>query len=142
MWITTTAGFYSAVQEVGDASMLSVRTRDHESIQALKDGIETLCGTDVDIRAREGTDYPYRAKVSREDFAQWVAFEIREYVTYSNFKNKVKEYRGEKWAHALNKVWVNMIDITDEEMLDHGYAGSKFPVNPHYADYRDEEWRR
>lgn len=141
MWITTTAGFYSAVQVAGDPAHLSVRTRDLDSIRMLKDGIETLTGVEVVIREREGTDYPYRVTVSRDHFAQWVAFEIQEYITYTNFKNKVHDVLGSKWSDTLNKVWVNMLDVTDDNMKDHGYAGSAFPVNPHYADYRDEEYR-
>ena len=143
MWITTTAGFYSAVEARGDSNTLVVRTRDRQSAQSLVDGVETLTGHEAVIVEREGTDYPYRVSVSREDFALWAAMEIRQYVTYHNFKSAVKETRGEKWASALAKVWGAMLDVTDPWMRDHGYYGGsaseKTFGNPHYANYKDED---
>jgi hypothetical protein len=143
MWIMTTGGFYSAVQESKDAGLLSVRTRDRESAQTAVDTIEMLLGEVCEIRAGEGTDYPYRFTVSREHFAQWLAHEVSEYLTYTNFKSAAKESRGEDWEKALMQVWVSMMKVTDPEMRDHGYYGTIYGnTNPHYADYSDEddEW--
>lgn len=144
MWLTTTAGFFSAVQDRTDPDRLVVRTRDRESAQALVDGVETLCGEAVSITEREGTDYPYRVYVSRENYALWVSFEVRQYVTYHNFKDAVKETRGAKWASALAKVWGAMLEVTDPWMRDHGYYGGSSSKadrtfgNPHYGDYSQD----
>lgn len=140
MWITTTGGFYSAVQDKQDADILSIRTRDKKSaeiaVASIKEWFEEVCV----IREGEGTDYPYRFRVSRENFSHWVARETMEYLNYTNFKSAAKESRGEVWEIALMGVWKDMMLVTDPEMQDHGYYdtiyGSK--TNPHYADY--DEW--
>lgn len=113
MWITTTAGFYSAVKDYDHENALLVRTRDRESAQVLVDAVATLCGHDVTIREGEGTDYPYRVTVEREDFALWLADEARNYVDYSNFKYAAVQSRGKKWGDALLDVWVAMQKVTD-----------------------------
>lgn len=139
MWITTTAGFYSAVQDKQDADVLSVRTRDRESAQIAIDSLEMWFGEVCTIREGEGTDYPYRFNVSRENFSQWAAQEIREYLNYTNFKSAVKDSRGEDWESALMDVWVDMMQVTDPAMRGHGYYGTIFnKENPHYADYSED----
>lgn len=138
MWITTTAGFYSAVQDKQDESILSIRTRDRESAQIAVDSIEMWFGETCVIREGEGTDYPYRFSVSRENFAQWAAQEIQEYLNYTNFKLAVKSSRGEDWEDALMDVWIAMMKVTDRKMRKHGYYDTIFgKKNPHYADYSD-----
>jgi hypothetical protein len=140
MWIMTTAGFYSAVQDKQDTSLLSVRTRDRESAQIAVDSLEMWFGEVCEVRTGEGTDYPYRFTVKRENFAQWAAQEIMEYLNYTNFKSAAKSSRGEDWESALMNVWVAMMAVTDEEMQDHGYYGTIYgKTNPHYADYSDLE---
>lgn len=136
MWIMTSAGFYSAVQDKNDADTLSVRTRDRESAQIAVDSLEMWFGESCVIREGEGTDYPYRFSVSRANFAQWAAQEIAEYINYTNFKSAAKASRGEDWEDALMDVWLAMMKVTDPEMKNHGYYGTIFNrENPHYADY-------
>lgn len=127
MWITTTGGFYSAVQKDKNApDVLTVRTRDYQSATTAADTLEMQFGEKVEIVTGEGTDYPYRFDVSRENFALWLASEARDYVRYSNFKDEVKASRGKNWANALMDVWSAMHAITDKEGQKHGYYATIF----------------
>lgn len=127
MWIMTTGGFYSAVQkDAGAPDVLTVRTRDKESAQTAVDTIEMQFGEHCPITTGEGTDYPYRFDVSRENFALWLSAEARDYVRYSNFKDEVKRSRGKAWANALMEVWSAMHAITDKEGQKHGYYATIF----------------
>lgn len=121
MWITTTGGFYSAVQDKQDESILSVRTRDKESAEIAVASIKEWFGEVCVVREGEGTDYPYRFRVSRANFSQWVARETMEYLNYTNFKSAVKDSRGEDWSDALMDVWMAMMKVTDPAMHSHGY---------------------
>lgn len=122
MWVMTTGGFVSAVQEKDDPSLVSVRARDRESLQTVVDSVEMVSGLSGPvIRTGEGTDYPYRITVSKEAFAQWLAFEVNEYITYPNFKDAVTSTRGSDWHDALISVWTAMIKITDQGGRKHGY---------------------
>lgn len=120
----------SVVADKEDVDSLLVRSRDRESLQVLVDGIELVAGIEAldpyGIRVGEGTDYPYRVTVSREAFAEWVAHEIREYVTYPNFKNEVRASLGDDWASTLNNVWGNMLRVTDDEGSEYGYYGVRW----------------
>lgn len=122
MWIFTTGGFYSAV-EVPETDDLLVRTRDRESAQLAIDGIETETGEEVELVTGEGTDYPYRFKVSRENFAAWVSVEVLRYIDYTNFK-AASHGKGQEWDDALADVWRAMRGVTEPEMRSHGWYGS------------------
>lgn len=136
MWIMTTGGFYSAVQKGSDTAVLTVRTRNRDAAQIAVDAIETLFGETCTITVGEGTDYPYRFEVSRENFALWVADEVRSYLSYPNFKSAVSATWGEKsgYARALNGTWFEMLKATDDEGRGFGIT-AQTTENPHYADW-------
>lgn len=118
MWIFTTGGFVSAVQDEEDEGTLVVRSRDRASLQLVFDSVEMLTGAlgeDDKILVGAGTDYPYRLSVPREAFALWLANEVRQYLDYSNFKDEARASLGDKWADNLGDVWVAMLGATDEE---------------------------
>lgn len=132
MWVFTTGGFVSAVQQHDDPTSVSVRSRDRDSLQCVLDGVQTVVGDNPPpIRFDEGSDYPYRLTVSKEAFATWLAFEVVEYINYTNFKNAVKKSRGEAWSSALLKVWASMISVTDAAARSVGILA------PLPTDYRD-----
>lgn len=118
MWIFTTGGFVSAVQDMDDNNFLVIRSRDRASLQIVFDGVEMLTdtlGEDDEILVGAGTDYPYRLRVTREAFAEWMANEIRQYLDYGNFKDEAHRTLGDVWARSLGDVWVAMLGVTDEE---------------------------
>lgn len=131
----TTAGFYSAVEDPHDADYLKVRSRDRDSLQALVDGVAFVSGGEaLTIETGGGTDYPYRVRVSKAAYADWVAYEALNFITYKNFKSELKASRGPLWSEAANAIWVAMLEkTTDAE----GEALSPM-TNPHYfGDWRD-----
>ena len=99
MWVLTTHGFFSAVENRDDPSQVMVRARvreDLESLCAQLDGPEPVYG--------QGTDYPWRTFVSKEEWAQWLAGAARE-IEYDNFKNAVAREQGHARASVYGEVW-------------------------------------
>jgi hypothetical protein len=74
--------------------------------------IPSIC-TFVQIAQSPDADYPYRAFVEQEAFAQW-AFEQAMNVSYSNFKNHVAKTRGYEFASSLGGVWLAMLGVEDD----------------------------
>ena len=105
MWIFTTEGFVSAVQKPGDTD-LTIRSRDRASLATLAQI------TGHNINASQGTDYPYRVEVSREQFSHWLAQHVTN-LDYANFKSAVGRQRGRSFAHPLMDVWSAMHAVTD-----------------------------
>jgi len=121
MWIFTTGGFLSAVVDRDDESgqTLLVRARDRVSIEGLADGVELVAGEPRPVVVTgEGTDYPYRARVSRAAFVAFMAQEIEQYLTYTNFKDAAKVSLGDEWGKALMDIWIDAHRFTDDEGHD------------------------
>lgn len=123
MWIISTGGFVSAVQDPKDSDRLVIRSRDRQSLVTMLEGIE-LAGAaagDTDgelytassIVTGQGTDYRYRVRLSKATFAIWVQYEVLNFLTYPNFKNALTESRGKVWHDAAMNVWVDMLKTDD-----------------------------
>lgn len=83
MWICFNDGFVSAVVSDTNPNNLIVRARRLEDL-------ENVIGEGHVIYTNAGTDYKYRAEISKEDFAYIVAHEV-ENINYTNFKSSVKD---------------------------------------------------
>lgn len=94
MWVFTTSGFVSAVQDWNDPRMLIVRARDAASLRPLAEYTATQ------IVASPTADYPYRLTISNSDFGDWVRAQATA-IDYPNFKSEVTQTRGSHFAHAL-----------------------------------------
>ncbi len=110
MWLLTPFGFFSVVNKPGDAH-LTVRSRVRADLDALRS--RYLPGLSA-TRAGEGTDYPYRATCSHEDFAQAQAQLCRE-IDYNNFKGKVGELQGQARARIYGEVWQTLTRLESLE---------------------------
>jgi hypothetical protein len=108
MWIFTETGFISVVRKPENPEVLTVRARDHESLEALA----LKAGTNI-IRSPRG-DYPYRVFVGDAAFIEWFLDRGGE-ITYSNFKNRIAKTRGHKFVSALHQVWAAMHEVEDIE---------------------------
>lgn len=108
MWIFTETGFISAVRKPEQPGVVTVRSRDRKSLEAL------AAKAQVEIRRSPRGDYPYRVFVGDGPFIEWFLDRGGE-LQYSNFKNRVAETRGKEFANALNKVWVTMLSVEDAE---------------------------
>jgi 8-oxo-dGTP pyrophosphatase MutT (NUDIX family) len=108
MWIVTTEGFFSIVQKPGE-EQLSVRARSAADLDSLRARMPALGPTVVGA----GTDYPVRARASREAMAQGLADLVRD-VDYSNFKSAVAVRVGKRRAEIYGSVWSDLLAIASE----------------------------
>jgi hypothetical protein len=108
MWIFTETGFISAVRKPEYPGVVTVRSRDRKSLEAL------AAKAQVEIKRSPRGDYPYRVFVGDGLFIEWFLDRGGE-LQYSNFKNRVAETRGKEFASALNKVWEAMLSVEDAE---------------------------
>ena len=106
MWVFTETGFISAVVHYGDPKVIVVRSREPESL----DGIAALA--DAKIVSTPNNDYPWRVHVSRELFQRWLAASVAD-MSYTNFKNRIDETRGDEFHSALSEVWSVMRSIEE-----------------------------
>jgi hypothetical protein len=108
MWIFTDTGFISAVRKPEYPGVVTVRSRDRESLELL------AAKAQVEIKRSPHGDYPYRVFVSEGPFIEWFLDRGND-LNYSNFKNRVVQTRGKKFASALNQVWAAMLSVEDDE---------------------------
>ena len=92
MWLFTTQGFYSVVADRDDPHRVLVRARARGDIEALRDQTP-----DLESIESAGSDYRWRAFVSREDWTKAVA-ELATAIDYDNFKNAVGDRRAASGA--------------------------------------------
>lgn len=110
MWLMTTFGFFSVVQKPGE-ELLTVRARAAADLHRLRKRMPALQPT---IEGG-GTDYPYRARVSRAEYALAMVDVVRD-LDYSNFKNAVAKEMGSKRSHVYHGVWSTLLGITANEV--------------------------
>ena len=106
MWLFTTTGFISIVED--DADQLIVRARDSFSLSPLAQSYN------VEIRSTPTADYPYRIFLSKDQFKNYLHNQAG-LINYKNFKSEVAITRGKKFANALLSVWSAMHDVEDKE---------------------------
>lgn len=103
MWIFNKAGFFSVVGDgAGGAGYdLVVRARARVDLDRLRETYAPALGATV---ATPGRDYPYRARITREHFAEVLARSALD-VDYDNFKGMVGLTQGAARAHVYLDVW-------------------------------------
>jgi hypothetical protein len=104
IWIITPRGFYSAVAKPADGDrFVTVRARSERDIRNLADLIDAEPSRD------DGTDYRWRVRCSKDEWARACATMARE-VDYSNFKNRISIDDPER-AKLLAQVWDVLYEI-------------------------------
>ena len=106
MWLFTTTGFISIVED--DADHLVVRARDSFSLSPLAQSYN------VEIRSTPTADYPYRIFLSKDQVKNYLHNQTG-LINYKNFKSEVAITRGKKFANALLSVWSAMHEVEDKE---------------------------
>jgi len=106
MWIFTKFGFFSVVKKDGD-DFLTVRSRVLGDLDNLK---KLYLPKLSKIIKNAGTDYPYRAKVAKDDFADGM-YKISMDIDYSNFKDEVKILMGNDRANTYGNVWAALFTL-------------------------------
>lgn len=158
MWIFTTEGFISAVQDRKDEDKVVVRARDKKSLEAMlqtielageainrdaADGVEPVEFGPYEIVTGLGTDYRWRVSgIDKGTFALFMQFEIMNFLGYSNFKDALTKSRGRVFHDAAMSVWVDMLAVDDGPKVA-GRAwdltGADWSNEPSWEELRDLE---
>lgn len=117
MWLTTTRGFYSAVQHRDDPNDLLIRARNRDDLVRLCE-LPGMPGEDM-IQDIQPADYPYRITVRRHTWVAHVLPALMNEVDYDNFKNAVKDRmpgpEGKRRANIYMRVWSAMLSVTPDD---------------------------
>ena len=103
MWVFTKNGFFSAVQNNQDSSLIHVRAR-------FKGDLEKLCkayGLDPDVKSTPENDYPFRMDFTREKWAEIMSEEARK-IDYTNFKGSILADSGPVRERVYLDVWYTL----------------------------------
>jgi hypothetical protein len=99
MWLLIPEGFYSIVQKQGERE-LCVRARVGADLDRLR---ETYLPALSETVETSGSDYRYRAWISRDGLAEGMAQIVRN-LDYANFKNEVARHDRSR-AHVYGDAW-------------------------------------
>ena len=117
MWLFTTVGFFSIVQKRGqDTGEVTVRARFKGDLEALR---ETYLPELGPVSDTGGTDYAYRAVVSREAFAGAMG-RIALDLDYDNFKSAVARRQGHERSSLYHQVWDVLYGAQERETKRRG----------------------
>jgi hypothetical protein len=100
MWIMTPFGFYSAVQKHG-TDFITIRARVGGDLTLLKEKYMPELSAE---KAGGGTDYQYRATISKEAFAEGMK-KLALDVNYDNFKSETARVSGYPRANVYHDIW-------------------------------------
>jgi hypothetical protein len=95
----TPRGFYSVVAHHDDPTLVLVRSRAREDLEALAD---LLAG--LEIRETPERDYRWRTIVSRRSWSAALVLLAAE-IDYPNFKAEVERRQGRERAGVYHEVW-------------------------------------
>lgn len=114
MWIINRHGFFSAVEDRNDATMLWVRTRAEEHAESLVKGLNELRGNGMGVAAvasakvvasKPTADYPFRVHCSKRELGEMMRAAV-EAIDYDNFKNMLHDERGpDPLLEAAHEIW-------------------------------------
>lgn len=107
MWLLTTRGFYSVVEDHSDPDRVIVRARTRGDLESLRGVV-----SHVEIEETPERDYRFRASVHRVMWAAGVA-ELAMEIDYPNFKNAVAERQGSERAHLYSDVWATLLSLQE-----------------------------
>jgi hypothetical protein len=109
MWVFTQDGFISAVDNGESEGKLAVRARDRRSLEMLS------IATGAEVIELRGRDYEYRVYVTREEFTEFMANQIKD-LDYGNYKSRIWATRGEVFHDACSDVWGAMLQVSDKRV--------------------------
>ena len=108
MWITTTIGFFSAVQK-RNTDFVTIRARARGDLDRLRERYLPELSETMD---HVGTDYQYRATATHEQWANALS-QLCMDLDYGNFKNAVAREMGWRRERVYHEVWATMSRIDD-----------------------------
>jgi len=110
LWLFTETGFVSVVRDVSEKDLLVARARDKESLAGLSEA------AGVPLEETPLRDYPYRVHLPRKVFTVWLLKQVAE-LDYTNYKSRMWQTRGAKFAQPLHEVWSAMHAVTEGKNL-------------------------
>lgn len=122
-WLFTKVGFFSVVKKGPEAKqgLVCVRSRFKDDLDNLRNTyVPTLGPTEE----RPHTDYPYRAFVPQEEFAEGMKALYAD-IDYSNFKDEVADTQGYERAHLYGEVWGTMFNAEARLKKQPMYSGAR-----------------
>ena len=108
MWIFTTIGFFSVVEDPEHPNTLKIRARAREDLEALRDRYLP----DLEIVESSNTDYRFRAFVHRDEW-EHAARSLAADIDYPNFKSAVAKRQGHSRAGRYARVWQIMYALQE-----------------------------
>ena len=106
MWLFTTDGFYSVVQDTYDNTKVIVRARTKEDILRLAHKL----GGEITVRHTPTADYEWRIHMSRILWGTYLGTALAE-IDYPNFKNAVASKMEPGRAGLYQRVWATMLEL-------------------------------
>jgi hypothetical protein len=113
MWLFTTDGFYSVVEDRNDPSMLVVRARVELDALTLQSRLQDQ-RVYVRVKHTPAADYAYRLFVPRQAWSVYLQNAV-EAIDYPNFKDAVRREQGAARAHTYLDVWGTMWTLQETE---------------------------
>lgn len=108
MWLATTRGFYSAVEDWDNPKVIRVRARVRADLERLDDLVKG--GVRHRIERDAQADYLYRVELTRAEWMRVCALLATE-LDYPNFKNAVTARQGGWRASVYHRVWAVLISL-------------------------------
>lgn len=110
VWVMTEDGFFSAVEDRVDDTRVFVRSRSKVDLESLL--LAITADPDVVPIASPGADYEWRVRLSKEDWAKYVAGAAED-VDYDNFKSRIGVVNPAR-ARTYGSVWGVLLSMADE----------------------------
>ncbi len=127
VWVMTEDGFFSAVEDRVDDTRVFVRSRSKVDLESLL--LAIIAPPGVVPVASPGADYEWRVRLSKEDWARYVAGAAED-VDYDNFKSRIGVVNPAR-AKTYSSVWGVLLSMADEPS-----AGA--PSN--WGGWAEEDW--
>lgn len=124
MWIATEVGFYSAVAHRDSPDLLLVRARVRKDLNELR----RLYLPKLRIIATPTADYPYRAVVTRREWAHALDGLTRD-LDYPNFKDAIERREGRSRHDIYLRVWSALREL-EPSRLRLGRMGRQLQLPP------------
>lgn len=111
MWLFTTQGFYSVVEDRDDPRWLLVRARTREDLAALGSQVEGL-----EVFESADADYRWRARLLREEWLAAIA-QLVHAVDYPNFKEQSPNARDLAAPRSIRRCGWSCVGLADPDTL-------------------------
>jgi hypothetical protein len=115
MWLFTTAGFFSIVQDAQDKSLHHIRTRTLDDLNTLRALIPALPRP---VLSHPGSDYPHRI-LCPSGLLPEVLTTLGRTIEYPNFKSEIARLPAQRdKLPAYHQIWSLMAASADRRTAD------------------------